>query len=143
MRMQERLLDERTMKIGIFFGMLWKVRTLNPWIRMGKDSINLSSLFLYSQAVATLFFLIFLLHSIQMESDDLKPIISCKRSRSPSEALRPSPNSNELKLLRQPKRQRKYKVIPDYNPAPDDHVLESMDRSNPYSRKILRRKRKR
>ena len=84
MRMQERLLDERTMKIGIFFGMLWKVRTLNPWIRMGKDSINLSSLFLYSQAVATLFFLIFLLHSIQMESDDLKPIISCKRSRSPS-----------------------------------------------------------
>ena len=109
---------------------------------MDEDSINLSSLFLYSQAVATLFFLIFLLHSIQMESDDLKPIIPCKRSRSPSEALTPAPNSNEPKFVRQPKRQRKSKDIPAYNAAPDEHVLKSMDRSNPLSRKILKREAK-
>ena len=77
-----------------------------------------------------------------MESDDLKPIIPCKRSRSPSEALTPAPNSNEAKFVRQPKRQRKSKDIPAYNAAPDEHVLKSMDRSNPLSRKILKREAK-
>ena len=79
-----------------------------------------------------------------MESDDLKPIIPCKRSRSPSEALTPAsaPDSNEPRFVRQPKRQRKSKDIPAYNAAPDDHVLKSMDRSNPLSRKILKREAK-
>ena len=83
-----------------------------------------------------------------MESDDLKPIIPCKRSRSPSESLTPAsapapaPNSNEPKFVRQPKRQRKSKDIPAYNAAPDEHVLKSMDRSNPLSRKILKREAK-
>jgi nuclear GTP-binding protein len=91
-------------------------------------------------------FLAFFLHSIQMESDDLKPIIPCKRSRSPSEVSTPAsaqaPNSNEPKFIRQPKRQRKSKDIPAYNAAPDEHVLKSMDRSNPLSRKILKREAK-
>ena len=73
-----------------------------------------------------------------MESDDLKPIIPCKRSRSPSEALTIAPNSNEPKFVRQPKRQPKSKVIPAQHAAPDEHVLKSMDRSNPFSRKILK-----
>ena len=79
-----------------------------------------------------------------MECVDLKPIIRvpCKRSRSPSEALTPAPNSNDLKFVRQPKRQRKSKDIPAYNAAPDEHVLKSMDRSNPLSRKILKREAK-
>ena len=63
-----------------------------------------------------------------MESDNLKPIISCKGSRSPSEALTIAPNSNEPKFVRKPKRQRKSKDIPAYNAAPDEHVLKSMDR---------------
>ena len=81
-----------------------------------------------------------------MESDDLKPIIPCKRSRSPSEVLTsepaPTPNTNEPKFVRQPKRQRKSKDIPAYNAAPDEHVLKHMDRSNPLSRKILKREAK-
>ena len=81
-----------------------------------------------------------------MESDDLKPIIPRKRSRSPSEALTPAPalapNSKEPKFVRQPKRQRKSKDIPAYNAAPDEHVLKRMDRSNPLSRKILKREAK-
>jgi nuclear GTP-binding protein len=81
-----------------------------------------------------------------MESDDLKLIIPCKRSRSPSEVLTsasaPAPNSNEPKFVRQPKRQRKSKDIPAYNAAPDEHVLKRMDRSNPLSRKILKREAK-
>ena len=80
-----------------------------------------------------------------MESDDLKLIIPCKRSRSPSEVLTSAsaqPNSNEPKFIRQPKRQRKSKDIPAYNAAPDEHVLKRMDRSNPLSRKILKREAK-
>ena len=81
---------------------------------------------------------------IQMESDDLKPIIPRKRSRSPSEALTPTPgpNSNEQKLTRQLKRPRKSKDIPAYDAAPDEHILQRMDRSNPLSRKILKREAK-
>ena len=84
-----------------------------------------------------------------MESDDLKLIIPCKRSRSqsPPEVLTPvsalATNSNEPKLVRQPKRQRKSKDIPAYDAAPDEHVLKRMDRSNPLSRKILKKEAKR
>jgi nuclear GTP-binding protein len=73
-----------------------------------------------------------------MESDDLKLISPCKRSRSFSEAFTPAapvPNSKEPKFAWQPKRQHKFKDIPAYNTAPDEHVLERMDRSNPLSRK--------
>ena len=81
-----------------------------------------------------------------MESDDLKLIIPCKRSRSPSEvsipASAPALNSNEPRFVRQPKRQRKSKDIPAYDAAPDEHVLKRMDRSNPLSRKILKREAK-
>ena len=75
-----------------------------------------------------------------------KPIIPCKRSRSPSDVSTPEPalasNSNEPKFVRQPKRQRKYKDMPSYNAAPDEHVLKRMDRSNPLSRRILKREAK-
>jgi len=79
-----------------------------------------------------------------MESDDLKPIIPRKRSRSPSEASAPAaiPNSNEPKFIRQPKRQRKSKDIPAYDAPPDGHILQRMDRSNPLSRKTLKREAK-
>jgi nuclear GTP-binding protein len=54
-----------------------------------------------------------------------------------------APNSNEPKFVRQPsKRQRKSKDIPAYNATPDEHVLKRMDRSNPLSRKILKREAK-
>ena len=84
------------------------------------------------------------LHRIQMESDDLKPIIPRKRSRSPSEVSIPAPGSTSIepKPTRQPKRQRKSKDIPAYDAAPDQHVLKRMDRSNPLSRKILKREAK-
>lgn len=113
---------------------------------MGKDDSISVFPFPYSKFVCLFFFLALLLHRIQMESDDLKPIIPCKRSRSPSEVLTPAsapaPNSNEPKFVRQPKRQRKSKNIPAYDAAPDEHVLKRMDRSNPLSRKILKREAK-
>ena len=86
-----------------------------------------------------------------MESDDLAPIIPRKRSRSrsPSQAPMPvaalGPNSNnnsEPRFVRQPKRQRKSKIIPTYDAAPDEHILQRMDRSNPLSRKIFKREAK-
>ena len=115
---------------------------------MGKDFHSFPLVFFILNMFPRFFFLTVLLHRIQMESDDLKPIIPCKRSRSPSEALAPASeqapnsksNSNEPpKFVRQPKRQRKSKDIPAYDAAPDEHVLKSMDRSNPLSRKILKR----
>ncbi|KAF8151643.1 hypothetical protein B0H34DRAFT_728416 [Crassisporium funariophilum] len=87
---------------------------------------------------------------IQMESDDLKPVIPRKRSRSPSEV----PLLNNLSSVggageaasqytRQPKRQRKSKDVPSYDALPDAHVLQRMDRSNPLSRKALKKDAKR
>ena len=127
------------MKMEMFFGTRWKVH-MNQWTKMGKNgSILFSLVFLiFSMLLSPLF----LLRRIQMESDDLKPVIPCKRSRSPSEVLTPAPNSNEPKFVRQPKRQRKSKDIPAYNAAPDEHVLKRMDRSNPLSRKVLKREAK-
>ncbi|KAH6873781.1 P-loop containing nucleoside triphosphate hydrolase protein, partial [Coprinopsis sp. MPI-PUGE-AT-0042] len=63
----------------------------------------------------------------QMESDDLKPHIPRKRSRSPSlvsESAVPTsgPTSEDPSYMhRQPKRQRKSKEIPEYNEQPDKH----------------------
>ena len=45
--------------------------------------------------------------------------------------------------LRQPKRQRKAKHIPEYGAPPDDHVLKRMERSNPLGRKNLKKEAKR
>jgi nuclear GTP-binding protein len=103
---------------------------------MGKDSHPVFTVSLFSKILALF------LDRIQMESDDLKLIIPCKRSRSPSEVLTPAPNSNEPRFVRQPKRQRKSKDVPAYNAAPDEHILKRMDRSNPLSRKILKREAK-
>ncbi|KAK1223667.1 nuclear GTP-binding protein nug1 [Marasmius sp. AFHP31] len=44
---------------------------------------------------------------------------------------------------RQPKRQRKSKLIPSYDERPDEHVLKHMGRSNPLNRKNLKKDRKR
>ncbi|KIJ94798.1 hypothetical protein K443DRAFT_683483 [Laccaria amethystina LaAM-08-1] len=85
----------------------------------------------------------------QMESDDLRPRIPLKRSRSPSIApanemqTGPSNTPPENDRVRQPKRQRKNKDIPEYDARPDDDVLKRMDRSNPLSRKTLKREAKR
>ncbi|KIK69019.1 hypothetical protein GYMLUDRAFT_35060 [Collybiopsis luxurians FD-317 M1] len=45
--------------------------------------------------------------------------------------------------FRQPKRQRKSKLIPDYDAPPDTHVLERMGKSNPLNRRVLKKERKR
>ncbi|KAH6905307.1 P-loop containing nucleoside triphosphate hydrolase protein [Coprinopsis sp. MPI-PUGE-AT-0042] len=77
----------------------------------------------------------------QMESDDLKPHIPRKRSRSPSlvsESAVPTsgPTSEDPSYMhRQPKRQRKSKEIPEYNEQPDKHVLGQMGKSNPLNRR--------
>ena len=84
-----------------------------------------------------------------MESDDLRSRIPLKRSRSPSIApanemqTGPTNAPPENDRVRQPKRQRKNKDIPEYDARPDDHVLKRMDRSNPLSRKTLKREAKR
>lgn len=44
---------------------------------------------------------------------------------------------------RQPKRQRKSKEVPAYDAPPDAHVLKRMERSNPLSRRVLKKEAKR
>lgn len=96
-----------------------------------------------------------------MESDDLRHIVPRKRSRSPSEApldvssatITPGPVGppNQMNLqadvptwqARQPKRQRRNKDVPDYDAAPDRDVLQQMGKSNPLSRKALKKDAKR
>lgn len=95
-----------------------------------------------------------------MESDDLKHIVPRKRSRSPSEVpqttLGASSNAADASTAmqfdqadaqtwqsRQPKRQRKNKNVPSYDAPVDKHVLEQMGRSNPLSRKALKKDAKR
>ena len=80
-----------------------------------------------------------------MISDDLAPHIPRKRSRSPSTAAtdgllnqNPDPSS-----VRQTKRQRKSKDIPSYDAPPDHNILQQMARSNPLSRRVLKREAKR
>ncbi|KAF9005046.1 P-loop containing nucleoside triphosphate hydrolase protein [Cyathus striatus] len=77
----------------------------------------------------------------QMESDDLTPTIPRKRSRSPSVSV--APTIDNTQFVRQPKRQRKSKDIPEYDAPPDAHVLSRMDRSNPLSRRSLKKDAKR
>lgn len=83
---------------------------------------------------------------------------SLKRPRSPSPTPMSTPDASNLSFLpnvnltqplaettthqRQPKRQRKSKVVPAYDAPPDDHVLKRMERSNPLSRKVLKTERK-
>lgn len=88
----------------------------------------------------------------QMESDDLKPHIPRKRSRSPSlipeggraTAVASAPTSEDPSYMhRQPKRQRKNKDIPEYNEQPEKHVLGQMGKSNPLNRRALKKDAKR
>lgn len=83
-----------------------------------------------------------------MESDDLKPNIPRKRSRSPSIAPNNDPQAmdavaDQARYVRQPKRQRRSKTVPKYDERPDENVLQRMERSNPLSRKILKKEAKR
>lgn len=85
-----------------------------------------------------------------MESDDLKHVVPRKRSRSPSQIPDGTNSTSNLQEIsaatitpswqsRQPKRQRKNKDIPSYDAAPDHHVLAQMGKSNPLSRKALKK----
>ncbi|KAK0231931.1 P-loop containing nucleoside triphosphate hydrolase protein [Armillaria nabsnona] len=73
---------------------------------------------------------------------------SLKRPRSPSPQP-PTPNAMQItdserdKNVRQPKRQRKSKLVPSYDDPPDEHVLQRMGKSNPLNRKVLKREKKR
>ncbi|TFK38498.1 P-loop containing nucleoside triphosphate hydrolase protein [Crucibulum laeve] len=87
---------------------------------------------------------------MHMESDDLTPHIPLKRARSPSVVPTIDPNqmnmgqaSERAQYVRQPKRQRKSKDIPSYDAPPEDNVLRRMERSNPLSRKSLKKDAKR
>ncbi|KAF5383451.1 hypothetical protein D9757_006156 [Collybiopsis confluens] len=73
-----------------------------------------------------------------------------KRARSPSilstqaPASRANSDADERTYhYRQPKRQRKSKLIPEYDAPLDAHVLEKMGRSNPMNRQVLKKERKR
>ncbi|KAF9545042.1 P-loop containing nucleoside triphosphate hydrolase protein [Agrocybe pediades] len=89
---------------------------------------------------------------VPMESDDLRHVVPRKRSRSPtpSEATQnpqqptsSADTSAPSYLTRQPKRQRKNRDIPSYDAQPDENDLAQMGRSNPLSRKNLKREAKR
>ena len=81
---------------------------------------------------------------------DTTPGGSRKRLRSPS--ITPAPGANihlgingevPAHVLRQPKRQRKAKDVPEYGAPPDNHVFKRMERGNPLSRKNLKKEAKR
>ncbi|KAF8063418.1 hypothetical protein FPV67DRAFT_1506451 [Lyophyllum atratum] len=88
-----------------------------------------------------------------MKTDDpmATPTNSRKRPRSPSIV----PDTNNAPMVdadaaavpthaaRQPKRQRKTRDVPAYDAPPDEHVLKRMDRSNPLSRRNLKKEAKR
>ena len=101
--------------------------------------------------ITTFFISLFMLTSIclnnriEMISDDLAPHIPRKRSRSPStaatdELLNQNPDPS---FVRQTKRQRRAKDIPSYDAPPDHNILQQMARSNPLSRRVLKREAKR
>lgn len=92
---------------------------------------------------------------IAMESDDLVHVVPRKRSRSPS-VVPPVPDISTASVempfsqadtltwqSRQPKRQRKNKDVPAYDAPPDRHILQQMGKSNPLSRKALKKDAKR
>jgi nuclear GTP-binding protein len=76
-----------------------------------------------------------------MESDDLTPQIPRKRSHSPTPSIATNITSKpETEVTtRAPKRQRRTKDVPAYD-APIDAV--SISRSNPMSRKVLKKEAK-
>ncbi|KAL0573952.1 nuclear GTP-binding protein nug1 [Marasmius crinis-equi] len=74
--------------------------------------------------------------SAMQQEDPSRRVSLGKRPHSPAPI-------GEEPFQRQPKRQRKSKLIPSYDEQPDDHVLEHMGRSNPLNRKNLKRDRKR
>ena len=77
-----------------------------------------------------------------MESDDLTPRIPRKRSYSPTPSIATITTSKaefEPPTRRAPKRQRRAKDVPAYD-APIDAV--SISRSNPMSRKVLKKEAK-
>lgn len=73
-----------------------------------------------------------------MESDDLTPRIPRKRSHSPTPST-VDPNFNSNTPTRTRKRQRRVKDVPTYD-APIDAA--SISRSNPMSRKVLKKEAK-
>ncbi|KAG6833960.1 hypothetical protein H0H87_007971 [Tephrocybe sp. NHM501043] len=86
----------------------------------------------------------------QMTVDtEMTPTNSRKRPRSPS--IAPDMDNAPMvgteaipaHLTRQPKRQRKTRDVPSYDAPPDEHVLRHMDRSNPLSRRNLKKEAKR
>ncbi|KAG6810954.1 hypothetical protein H0H92_009657 [Tricholoma furcatifolium] len=85
----------------------------------------------------------------QMTIDaEMTPTNPRKRFRSPSvvdpdNAPMIGTESAPSYTTRQPKRQRKARDVPDYNAPPDEHVLEHMERSNPMSRRNLKKEAKR
>ncbi|KAF8642087.1 hypothetical protein AX16_009703 [Volvariella volvacea WC 439] len=93
----------------------------------------------------------------EMNTEESHLSLPLKRRRSPSEASAINPPSSIMQstssavpsmsqkptFVRQPKRQRKNKDIPDYHEPPDEHVLHQMERGNPLSRKNLKREAKR
>ncbi|KAJ3575323.1 hypothetical protein NP233_g1179 [Leucocoprinus birnbaumii] len=91
--------------------------------------------------------------SNQMDYEGSFPQNPRKRSRSPSEidvtppnSIQPSTNNTPMEnddrpeYARQPKRRRKNKDVTDYDAPIDKHVLEHMERSNPLSRKNLKKR---
>ncbi|KAG6842018.1 hypothetical protein C0991_003544 [Blastosporella zonata] len=84
------------------------------------------------------------------EDTEMTPTNSRKRPRSPS--IAPDTDNAPMvgaegavpaHLTRQPKRQRKTRDVPAYDAPPDEHVLRHMDRSNPLSRRNLKKEAKR
>jgi len=94
-----------------------------------------------------------------MQAQDSDIALPQKRGRSPSEASSftpPNQQDQEATMLtrqdelhasrsrytRPPKRARKSKDVPDYDEAPEKHILAGMEKSNPLGRKALKAKAK-
>lgn len=82
---------------------------------------------------------------IAMESDDLAPQIPRKRSRStspgPSTASQ-APQQDSEYHTRPPKRMRKSHDVPSYDAPVEEHAKRAMAKSNPLSRRVLKREAK-
>jgi len=94
-----------------------------------------------------------------MEAQDSDIALPQKRGRSPSEApsftqstqqdqqstvmtLQDESHAARSRYTRPPKRARKSKDVPDYDEAPEKHILAGMEKSNPLNRKALKAKAK-
>lgn len=89
-----------------------------------------------------------------MEADDATLISTNSRKRPRSLSVTPAAETDDLPMIgmdaevtmhltRQSKRQRKANDVPSYDALPDEHVLKRMDRSNPLSRRNLKKEAKR